>query len=112
MRLNISWKIYKDLKEIVFSTQKETGCALFGTKDDGDFQVLHLVGPGKKSKRLAFHYEADHKYQEDVFNGLLQSNPTLCFMGELHVHPHGMKNLSHGDRITIKKVLKTQEEFV
>jgi len=112
MKIYISQEILSQLREIVFATRKETGACLFGEKDGDDFRVTHIAGPGKQARQLAFHYQADHQHQEDVYNELLKAKPALLHIGEFHVHPQGMSELSCGDLHTIKKVLETYEEFV
>ena len=113
MKLYLSANIRAKLKEIVYATKVETGACLFGTKDrEGNFQVAHLAGPGKRAKHLSWHYEGDHEHYENVYNELLKSDGNLKHLGELHVHPPGMPELSRGDLRTVKKVLKRYEEFI
>ena len=113
MKIILTTEVHNTLREIAFDTRVETGACLFGTKTDiGEFKVLHLAGPGKNAKHYACHYEGDNDHYEEVYNALLKTVPDLKHIGEFHVHPAGMNQLSFGDRRTIKKVLKTYEEFV
>src|SRR6266705_1328883 len=113
MKLIISKEIHSQLKEIVFACEVETGACLFGAYEDAeDARVLHIAGPGKNSTHLAFHYRADNEHYENVYNELLKDNPKLEHLGEFHVHPGQMSELSCGDRRTVKKVLKTYEKFI
>src|SRR5437867_2421207 len=47
-----------------------------------------------------------------IFEDLKKNNPNLQYIGELHLHPFGMRRLSRGDRETVKEVLKEYEEFI
>jgi hypothetical protein len=113
VRIILPPRIHRQLKEIVFATRKETGACLFGVYDEaGDARVLHIAGPGTKSKHFSFNYQGDVDHYEDVYNELLKENPKLEHLGEFHVHPGNMSELSSGDLQTIKTVLKTYERFI
>jgi len=108
----MSRELHDRLKEMVFSTDKETGALLLGKYDGETARVLHLVGPGEKAKHHKYHYEADNAYQERVYNELLKENPSLEHLGEFHVHPGAMRELSCGDYRTVRKVMKGYDRYV
>ncbi len=112
MKIKISSEIHKQIREIVFATDNETGMCLFGAFENGDARITHIAGPGKKSKHEKYHYTPDNSHYEDVYNELLKTEPKLEHIGEFHVHPGTMSELSCGDHHTIKKVLKTYERFI
>lgn len=112
MKIKISKEIHSQLREIVFATKKETGACLFGSYENGDARIAHIAGPGKRSKHQQFKFVPDNKHYEDVYNELLEKEPDLEYLGEFHVHPGTMSELSCGDHYTVKKVLKTYTKFI
>jgi hypothetical protein len=112
MKITMSQVLHDQLKKIVFATDKETGACLFGEKTGEGFRILGMAGPGGNAKHRYAHFRGDHQHYEDVYNELLKENPALLHLGEFHVHPGNMSELSCGDRHTIKKVLKIYKEFI
>jgi hypothetical protein len=63
---------------------------------------------------LAAHgtcYSGDD-YASFVYRDLLNGDPELERLGTLHTHPRRMRDLSGGDRETIREALKTSEAFI
>jgi len=112
MLLILTEEIYLKIRAIVYEHNVETGVTLFGNKDGEDFKVLHVCGPGPKADHKEFNYSGDDNYSTLVYENLLKENPDLKHIGELHVHPLRMRNLSGTDRETVKEVLKSYEEFI
>ena len=111
-RLVIPPYLLKQVQGIVEATDTETGVRLFGIKEGQDYLIKHIIGPGKNAELEMYSYECDNGYAEEVFNKLLQEDPNLKFLGELHVHPSGFAHLSEHDRETIREVLKEYPEFI
>ena len=114
MKLIIQREIERQIAEVVFQPGpfKETGVTLFGEKSGNDFVVLGIAGPGPDATHEELHYSGNNDYATMIFEDLKKSNPNLQYIGELHLHPYGMIWLSHGDRETIKEVLKDYTEFI
>jgi hypothetical protein len=112
MLLILPESVYSQIRKIVFETTVETGVTLFGAKEGEDFRVLYVCGPGPKADHQEFEYSGDEDYATFVYENLLKDHPDLKHIGELHVHPMGMRELSRTDRETVNKVLKDYEEFV
>jgi len=111
-RLVFPEKLFKQIKEIVDATNTETGVRLLGRKNGQDYLINHIIGPGKGAKKEIYSYECDNDYAEETFNRLLDKDPSLRFLGELHVHPTGFPYLSEHDEQTIQEVLKEYPEFI
>lgn len=111
-RLIIPHNLFKQIQGIVEATDTETGVRLLGTKEEQDYLIKHIIGPGRNAEQEMYSYECDNDHAEEVFNKLLQEDPNLKFLGELHVHPSGFLHLSGQDRETIRKVLKEYPEFI
>ena len=111
MRLILT-DVYQQIRMIVYQHEVETGVTLFGVKDGEDFKVSHVCGPGPKASHEQYGYSGDDDYSTLVYETLLKDHSDLKHLGELHVHPFGMKNMSSTDRETVKKVLETYEEFI
>src|SRR5713226_5350017 len=114
MRLIIPLDIEKQIGEIVFQPGpfKETGVTLFGEKSENNFKVLGIAGPGPDATHEELHYSGNNNYSTMIFDDLRKSNPNIQYIGELHLHPYGMRWLSRGDRKTVKEVLKEYDEFI
>jgi proteasome lid subunit RPN8/RPN11 len=110
--INFSPEIQKQIHEIVYARDVETGVTLFGKRKGHTFEVLHVCGPGPIATHEEFHYSGDNDYASFVYDNLLKADPELAHLGELHTHPYGMRRLSIGDRKTVEGVLKTYEDFV
>jgi integrative and conjugative element protein (TIGR02256 family) len=100
----------REIRDIVYRTDVETGVRLVGTVEGENFLVLHVIGPGRRALQQACSYEPDNGYAEEVFNELLRENPDLRWLGELHVHPRGFPRLSSTDRETIREVLLGEDD--
>jgi len=103
-------KALRRIREIVYRTDVETGVRLVGTLKDGNFLVLHVIGPGRSALEQDLAYEPDNDYAEEVFNELLREDPSLRWLGELHVHPSGFPRLSSTDLATIREVLLGEDD--
>src|ERR1700741_1004107 len=112
MTLILPEDLYLKIRTIVYAHDVETGVTLFGVKDKGDFKVLHVCGPGPKASHEKYGYSGDDDYATSVYESILKNVPVLKHIGELHVHPHGMRHLSGTDRETVRKVLTSYEEFI
>ena len=109
MKLTIPMEIEKQITEIVFSTWKETGVALFGEKSEDNFTVRGIAGPGPGATHEEFHYQGNEDYATMIFEDLKKGNPNLRHIGELHVHPFRMKCLSIGDLESVRSLLNEHE---
>ncbi len=111
-KLILTDEIFSAIEETVNRTGVETGVRLIGTTEAETYVVKHLIGPGPRCLEEAYTYECDNAYAEDVFNRLLEAEPGLKFLGELHCHPPGYPWLSDTDLRTIRQVLKEYPEFI
>ena len=104
--------ILAQIRNIVYATDTETGVRLIGLARDDRYLVRHVIGPGPSALERPCAYACDNSYAEERFNELLQDEPELRFLGELHVHPDGFPRLSGHDRRTIDRVLEEYPEFI
>ena len=111
-RFVISEYLFKRIERIVDATNTETGVRLIGRKNGEDYLINHIIEPGKGAKKEIYSYECDNDYAEETFNRLLDKDPSLRFLGELHVHPTGFPYLSEHDKQTIQEVLKEYPVFI
>ncbi len=94
------------INEIVYAVDGvETGVRLVGIRQEDCFVIRHVIGPGEKARLDVCNYQCDNAYAETVFTELLDKDPTLEWLGELHVHPPGCPWLSRLDRKTIREVV-------
>jgi proteasome lid subunit RPN8/RPN11 len=104
-------KIQKQIHEIVYAREVETGVTLFGKKKGAVFSVTDACGPDPLATPETCHYWGDD-YATFIYADLLKSDPALEHLGTLHTHPHRMRRLSKEDRESIKEALKTSKEFI
>lgn len=100
------------IRRVVFATTGETGVRLVGYVRGRHYVVRHVIGPGPRVIRRANFYECDNHYSERVFASLLDREPGLLFLGELHVHTDGEMRLSAKDRATVRNVLAELPFFI
>jgi len=112
VKLIIPLHIQDQIGDVVSESELETGVVLFGERTGEDFTVLGIAGPGPNATHELAHYSGNEDYATMVFEDLLKGNPNLKHIGELHVHPFRMRNLSRGDRATVKELLNEYEEFI
>jgi proteasome lid subunit RPN8/RPN11 len=112
MKFEISATTLNEIKDIVYRTDVETGVRLIGIVEDARYIVLHVIGPGQKAKQEIYEYECDNDHAERQFARLLEGNPNLKFLGELHVHPGGFPTLSGTDLCTVRKILEEYPFFI
>ena|SRR2546427_8486041 len=114
MKLTIPKEIEKQIEQVVFvpGPFKETGVSLFGERTEDNFTVKGIAGPGPDATHEDLHYSGNNDYATMIFEDLKKGNPNLQYIGELHLHPIGMRWLSGGDRRTVKEVLKEYDEFI
>lgn len=103
-RLVIPREILEQIRRIVYQTDVETGLSLLGAID-GDCVVKAIIEPGGNPVEEAYRYRPDNDYENAMLNSFLDQDPTLQWIGELHVHPAGMTWLSSTDRKTIQEIL-------
>jgi len=101
-------EVFGDICEVVSRTEDgyETGVFLFGAAVGEHRVVLAIAGPGPRATHEPAHYSADNDYTSEVYNALRSALPSIKWLGELHVHPHGMTWLSGGDRRTVRQILE------
>lgn len=121
--LIIPKNVYREITRIVraIPVGLETGVTLFGvvlaeSSDPGEraethsqFVVLAVAGPGPHAVHQPAHYAVDHEHASAVYAALGCVMPNTQWLGELHLHPPGMKWLSGGDHRTIRSILKGAE---
>jgi hypothetical protein len=107
-KLLMSESLFLDIRALICQTAEglETGVTLFGTRLDECRVALFAVGPGAKATHLPGFHEPDAEYINRQFDGLKRSNPSLEWIGSLHVHPFGMSGLSGHDRGTVRMLLE------
>ncbi len=87
----------------------ETGVSLFGVVIGGRRVVLAAVGPGPRATHTPVFYQPDVDYVNAAFDALKSALPSICWIGEFHVHPSGMAWLSGHDRKTMQRLLADKE---
>src|SRR5438876_470778 len=105
-KLTMPNHIFQEILEVVNACTVETGVRLFGQGTE----VKYIVGPGPKAIKEFAEYECDNEYAEKEYTRLLEEEPALKFIGELHVHPRGFLRFSSTDLETIREVLKEYPE--
>lgn len=87
----------------------ETGVTLFGTSLTERPTSLHVVlaiaGAGRGATHEPTRYSGDENHSNAIFDALRSALPTIRWLGELHLHPHGMPALSFGDLRTVREIL-------
>jgi integrative and conjugative element protein (TIGR02256 family) len=111
-RLKFFDGIYACINEIVHAVDVETGVRIFGDIDKDGYVVRRIVGPGRDALQKPYNYSCDNDYAEKEYNRLLKSDPTLQWLGELHVHPSGYPHLSRTDRQTARDVICGTEDVL
>jgi hypothetical protein len=111
-RLVLPKPIYREILSVVQSCGVETGVRLLGNSCGSDYLVKHVIGPGPKASHRFATYECDNTYAEKEYARLLDADPDLKFLGELHVHPTGFLRFSSTDMETIREVLKDYPVFI
>lgn len=104
--------VLKEIRDIVYATDTETGVRLIGLAKGGRYLVRHVIGPGPAAVEKHYAYACDNDYAEERLNQILKGDPNLGFLGELHVHPDGHPDLSGHDLSTIARVLDEYPEFI
>ncbi len=97
--------VYDAINRVVQAVGVETGVRLVGTIHDDRYEVLYVIGPGQNARQAPYHYCCDNQHAETVFNELIERNPELKWLGELHVHPRGFPRLSGTDLRTVRDVI-------
>src|SRR5229473_1202257 len=110
--LVLSGGIFERINEIVHAVDVETGVRIFGDIGDDRYVVRHVVGPGENALQAPFDYSCDNDHAEREYTRLLKTDPTLQWLGELHVHPSGYPNLSRTDRQTARDVICSTEDVI
>jgi hypothetical protein len=104
--------ILAEIKRIVFRTVNETGVRLVGEVRGRRYVVRYIIGPGERAIHRSKYYACDNEYAETRFSQLLNREPHLRFLGELHVHPDGNSDFSSRDLATIRKVRRQLPLFI
>ena len=112
LRLVFSGGICERINEIVYAVDTETGVRIFGDIAEGRYVVRHVVGPGENALQQPFDYSCDNDHAEREYSRLLKDDPTLQWLGELHVHPSGLPNLSRTDVKTARDVICSTEDVI
>ena len=103
--LVLSDGIAAEITRVAYATKLETGVRLMGIRQGDRYRVRHVIKPGPNAVERSATYQCDNDYAEKEFNRLLKDDPTLCWLGELHVHPRGYPMLSSTDRRTVREVM-------
>ena len=111
-RLVFSRGIFERINEIVHQVDVETGVRIFGDIGEDGYVVRHVVGPGENALQAPCDYSCDNEHAEREYTRLLKDDPTLQWLGELHVHPSGCPNLSRTDRQTAREVVCSTEDVI
>ena len=111
-RLVFSGGIFERINEVVHAVNVETGVRIFGDIGEDEYVVRHVVGPGENALQAPCDYSCDNEHAEREYTRLLKDDPTLQWLGELHVHPSGCPNLSRTDRQTAREVVCSTEDVI
>jgi hypothetical protein len=103
-------EILEGIRRSIYATAVETGVRLFGTARNGTYLVRHLIGAGPNAVERQYTYQCDNDFAEAEFNRLLQMEPDLQWLGELHAHPLGYPLLSARDIRTARDVITGEDE--
>src|SRR6266849_6754120 len=111
-RLVFSRGIFERINELVHQVDVETGVRIFGDIGEDGYLVRHVVGPGENALQAPCDYSCDNDHAQREYTRLLKDDPTLRWLGELHVHPSGLPNLSRTDRQTARDVICSPEDVI
>ena len=111
-KLVFSDGVFRRINEIVHQVDVETGVRIFGDIGTDRYVVRHVVGPGRDALQEPYDYSCDNDHAEREYSRLLKTDPTLQWLGELHVHPSGFPNLSRTDRRTARDVICSTEDVL
>src|SRR2546425_982401 len=85
---------------------------IFGDISKDGYVVRHVVGPGENALQKPYNYSCDNEHAQREYTRLLKDDPKLQWLGELHVHPSGLPNLSRTDRQTARDVICSTEDVI
>lgn len=86
---------------------RETGGALLGWREAGEYVVARILGPGPRAKHGFTYFEPDSVWQ--VARGretYRASGRTVAYLGDWHTHPRGAPNPSRRDQQTARQIAK------
>ena len=107
-RLIISYSVLDSISTVLDATPEnlETGLTLFGAHHEGCHVALHAVGPGEEAIHQRTFHKPDIEHLNREFERLTSDEPSLEWIGSLHVHPLGITELSDHDLRTVREILR------
>ncbi len=84
---------------------RETGGALLGWREEDQYVVSRVLGPGPDAKHGFGSFEPDGRWQsEQGAETYRESGRTIAYLGDWHTHPRGAPVPSQQDRKTAKMI--------
>lgn len=84
---------------------RETGGALLGWREDDQYVVSRVLGPGPAAKHSLRHFEPDGTWQAQHGRTIYaESGRTVAYLGDWHTHPHTPPVPSARDRETARDI--------
>lgn len=104
-RLALGDGIYLQICQLAQEYEGEFSVMLFGKVTGDEHLVLYIAPPGKNAKSEQAFCTSDSEHESEFFSRLLEQDPAIEWLGDLHAHPPGIPWLSHTDRRTIRRIL-------
>lgn len=84
---------------------RETGGALLGWRENREYVVEVVLGPGPRAKHGFFHFEPDAAWQAERGREIyLSSGRTIAYQGDWHSHPYRSPHPSKQDLRTASDI--------
>lgn len=84
---------------------RETGGALLGWREDDEWVVHTVLGPGPRARHGFSTFEPDAEWQVERGRSIYrESGGMIAYVGEWHSHPRGSRRPSRQDTITMREI--------
>ena len=107
--------IARSAQEVVFQGAKaarrsnvEFGGSVLAMENSHHWVVTHCVPTGEDAFQGSAHIVTDHRYQNRAVEALTRKFPKIGYVGDWHIHPMYMPQLSHTDRMTAAAMLEDE----
>lgn len=91
------------LREARASPLRETGGALLGWREESNYVIDRVLGPGPNAKHRFSSFEPDAEWQAREGARIYAATArTVAYLGDWHTHPHGSPWPSGQDRRTVR----------